>query len=421
MNPQSGAEPGAMPDHVEGSPAEPSAEGGDAAVPVEQFIWDGADAVIESAAANGDPLDELEVSVETRGDEAATRVVIVSEEDDEGETPDSWRRQLISALRDADRDVSSTKARPSEPPPIPPVEIPRRPPIAFVASRSTRAPAPPVERRPRHRMTPVLFGISAAAGLLTIAVPRVANTPETAAQAAASSAQIVTGSLVPAAGDDTLKPIIVNSPVLIRESLSMPRGPQPSLPVGPVIETVRTVPVQIGAPSPSGPQTSETARAIEPPVIPLTLPEATPAPPLDRERLAALIYDEPAAPPEPSAAAIPPPARASVEPAEKTTTARAETHKPAKARSPQVSSAYQRSIRETPRSKSASKKRTPTKTASRSSDKAKWETRRQGLRTSGSTEVKEVEPSTMVKLLKSLNPFASKEEPQARPKKNIFE
>ncbi len=419
MNPQSGAEQGAMPDHVESSPAEPPAERGADVVPVDQFIWDGADGASESAAAEVDDLAELEASVETRDEEAATRIVVVSEEEDE--TSYSWRRQLISALRDADRDASSAKARPSEPPPIPPVEIPRRPPIALVANRQTRVAAPPpVERRPRHRMTPVLFGISAAAGLLTIAVPRVANTPETTAEAAAS-AQIVTGSLIPAAGDDTLKPIIVNSPVLIRESLSTPRGPQTPLPVGPVIETVRTVPVQIGAPAPAGAQTSETARAIEPPVIPLALPEPPPAPPLDRERLAALIYDEPAAPPEPSAVVTPPPASASAEPAEKTTNARPETPKPAKARSPQVSTAYQRSVRETPRTKSASKKRSQTKTASRSSDKAKWETRRQGLRTSGSTEVKEVEPSTMVKLLKSLNPFASKEEAQARPKKNIFE
>jgi hypothetical protein len=112
------------------------------------------------------------------------------------------------------------------------------------------------------------------------------------------------------------------------------------------------------------------------------------------------------------------PTRAPVEPTEKATNEPPETRKPAKARNPQVSNAYQRSIREKPRAKSASKKRA--QTASRFSERVKRNAHR--VRTSAtSTEVKEVEPSTMVKLLKSLNPFASKDDAQARPKKNIFE
>jgi len=410
MSPPSGARSA-----LEAITAEPSATSD---VPMEQFIWEGAPACATAAAVEGNEIkasnQEAATVAPCDSDEAPTRIVVLSE--DEDETSDSWRRQLISALRDADRDASHPALRPNEPPPIPPAEIPRRPPIALVTNRQERGVTPlPAERRPRSRMAPVLFGISAAAGLLAIAVPRVANTPEAAADAAAS-AQMITGALVPAKGDDALKPIIMNSPVLVREGMS--RGPQAALPVGPVIETVRTVPVQIGAPPPAGVQAA--APGIEPPAIPPALPQPPPAPPLDREHLAALIYDEPAAPPAPSAAApLPPATPAPVEPKEKTTSAPpTEPKKPAKVRSPQVSTSYQRSLREKPRAKSASKKRAPTKTASRSSDRAKWDTRRQGLRT---TEVKEVEPSTMVKFLKSLNPFASKEESQARPKKNIFE
>jgi hypothetical protein len=416
MNPQSGTTISA---HIEATSAEQTAETGSAVVPVEQFIWEDAPAPAAATAPEDGILENPAPTPEPSGDdEALTRIVVLSEDEEQEETSDSWRRQLISALRDADRDATSAKARPTEPPPIPPAEIPRRPPIVLAASRQGRGLAPlPVERRPRHRVAPVLFSISAAAGLLTIAVPRTANTPEMAADTA-TSAQIVTGSLIPASGDAALKPIIVNSPVLIREVTS--EGPQAALPVGPVIETVRTVPVQIGAPPPTGAQMSEATSPIGLPAVAPELPQPPPtaAPALDRERLAALIYDEPAAPPAPRATVAPLPAAAPAEPAEKAASAPRETHKPAKARSPQVSSAYQRSIREKPRAKSASKKRAATKTVSRSSDRAKWDTRRQGLRT---TEVKEVEPSTMVKLLKSLNPFAAKEEPQARPKKNIFE
>jgi hypothetical protein len=418
MSPQSGASISA---HIEATAASPSAKADSGAVPVEQFIWENAAAPAESVASEGDERDDQAPTSEASDDseEALTRIVVLFE--DEEETPNSWRRQLISALRDADRDASLTNACLSEPQPIPPVDRPRRPPNALVTSHAARTTTPPpVERRPRHRMTPVLLGISAAAGLLTITLPRAANTPETAAAATASEA-VVTGSLVPAAGEGELKPAFVNSPVLVREGMS--HGPEAALPVGPVIETVRTVPVQIGTRPVADTQMSDVAApAIAQPAAPLASaqPSPTPAPPLDHGRLAALIYDEPAAPPKPSAIAAPPPAPAPVGPAEKAAVAPPEaTKKPAKARNPQVSTAYQRSIRETPRTKKrASKKHTPAKTASRSSDRAKWDTRRQGLRT---TEVKEVEPSTMVKLLKSLNPFASKEESQARPKKNIFE
>lgn len=395
--------------------------------PVEQFIWDNAAAPAETAGPEGDEFHNPEPAPEAADDdEAVTRIVVLSEdEEEEEETGDSWRRQLISALQDSDRDSLHAKTYPAEPPPIPPAEIPRRPPIALVASRAARTPAPlPVERRPRQRMGPVLFSISAMAGLLAAAVPRTANTPETAALAATSDT-VITGSLTPTSGTDELK--IVNSPVMVREVLSP--GAKTTVPVGPVIETVRTVPIQIGSPPQAPVPTPETVAAIEPPAPPVTAPEPAQMPlpsSLDRDGVAALIANKPTAPAEaPAAVAAPAPASpAPVERKEKTASVAPEPDKPAKARTPQVSTAYQRSIREKPRAKSASKKRAPTKTASRSSDRAKWDTRRQGLRTSAaSTEVKEVEPSTMVKLLKSLNPFGSKEQPQANssaPAKNIF-
>lgn len=399
MNPPSGATSA----HAEASPAESSVETG---IPVDQFIWENAGAPAKIAAPEDDENDDPEVAPETPGenDETPTHIVVLSE--DEEETSNSWRRQLISALRDADRDASHTKSHPTEPPSLPPADVPHEPPIALVANRPTRGLAPPpVERRPRNRTTPVLFGISAAVGLLTIALPRTTNAPETATEAATST-PMITGSLVPAAGEGEFKPIILNSPVLIREGMS--RGQATALRVGPVIETVRTVPVQLGTRPQVAVQMSETAPAIEQPAPPLALPQPppTPAPPpsLDRDGMTALIANKPAAPVEPPAAAAPP---VRVEPTEKTASAPPEAAKPAKARSPQVSTAYQRSIRKTPRKKNAGTKRAQTKTANRSSQQAEWNTRRQGLRTSPPPKE---EPSTMVKLLKSMWPFSSKED-----------
>jgi hypothetical protein len=143
----------------------------------------------------------------------------------------------------------------------------------------------------------------------------------------------------------------------------------------------------------------------------------------DRDSTAALIPHQPAAPAPPPAAAAEAPAPSKVPaPIAKPKVGKAAPAKTAApARGTQISTAYEQSA---PTKKPRVQKRnaqSERKTA-QSSQRKQWDTRRQGLRTSAPTsEVSEVEPSTMVKLLKSLNPFASKEESQARPRKNIFE
>ncbi len=385
--------------------------------PMEQFIWENMAASAEVDAPSAPAWEAAR-----HDEEPGPHILVVSDEDQE--PPDSWRRQLISALHDVDRESPDSRAQPTEPPPIPPAEIERRAPIAYAANRAARtsAPAPIVRRTPRYRVGLGLIGLTATAGLLSTALSRPANIPEMTASAA-TPAPFMTGSLAtPTTEAEPFKPIMLNSPVLIREGMS------PTLEavatVGPVIETVRTVPVQLGTRPQAAKQISEPAPAIEQPTAPLAQPQSpTPAPSsLDRDGMTALIANKPSALTEPPAAATPPPeSPARVGPAKKTASALPVREKPAKARTPQVSTAYQRTIREKPRAKSASKKQAPTKTASRSSDRAKWDTRRQGLGTS--TQVKEVEPSTMVKLLKSLNPFGSKEEVQTKDGatvKNIF-
>ncbi len=230
----------------------------------------------------------------------------------------------------------------------------------------------------------------------------------------------------------------MNSPVLVREGMS--RRHQTALPVGPVIETVRTVPVllrrEAAVSEPSVPSTPainlpvvEAPPAADPTPTPAAAdpsPPAAASAPLDRDGLAALTAQPPAAPPptvpplpqaKASQAPSAPVAAAPPEPEKTSPTATRPTPK----RKPQISSSYERSAPKASRESRKRKTQTSKKATARAESK-QWDTRRQGLRTSAPTnEVKEVEPSTMVKLLKSLNPFASKGESQDRPKKNIFE
>lgn len=387
---------------------------------MEEFIWENRTTPAEIDAPGAARYDE----------EPGTHILIVSDEDQE--PADSWRRQLISALHDVDRESPDNRAQPTEPPPIPPAEIERRAPIAYAPNRAARmsAPAPIVRRTPRYRIGIGLLGITATAGLLSTALSRPANIPEMAAGVTAPG-PIITGSLVTSGAEtEVFKPIILNSPVLVREGLSSTLDA--ATPVSPVIETVRTVPVQLGTQPHAALPAAEEAPTIAPSAAPLAShqPSPIPAPPaLDRDSMAALIANHPAAPSAPPTAAVEPPAAPPlpVPKAQAKPVSTKRANKAPAARGTQISTAYEKA---TPATKPQAQKRraNPERKAAQrsktaqSSQSKQWDTRRQGLRTSApSSEVKEVEPSTMVKLLKSLNPFASKEESQARPKKNIFE
>jgi hypothetical protein len=363
--------------------------------PVEQFIWDD---VTPEAASNEE--------------ETLRRIVVVSDETDETDDPsDSWRRQLISALHDSDRESAHVKSLPAEPPPIHPLETMRRAPRALVPNRPPRLAQPiRIERRPRHRTRWALLGASAAAGLLSIVVPRATNAPEMAANAA-SPQPLITGSLAAAvAEEDVFKPTMFNSPVLVREVL--PPKPEGKTTVPPAIETVRTVPVPLESrPQAMTPVAPEVA-VIEQPVASSSSdqpPPVTASVPHDRDALAALT----------SQPAIPPPQPPTVQP-EPPEVEQPQAPAKSAARGKQISSSYERAL---PKKKqqAQARKQTPRanqKTASRSRE-AQWQPNRQGL---SSSQPQQVEPSTMAKILKSLNPFASKDEPQKAPApaKNIF-
>jgi hypothetical protein len=433
MNPPSGPikSAGLQDQPASAGPAEPTTvTTATVSAPMEQFIWENG---ITSAEVDAPSAPAPETA---HHDEAtAPHILVVSDEDEE--PLDSWRRQLISALHDADRESPDSRAQPTEPPPIPPAEIERRAPIAYAASRAARtiAPAPIVRRTPRYRIGVGLIGLTATAGVLSTALSRPANIPEMSASAA-TPAPFMTGSLsTPTADEQSLKPIMLNSPVLVREGMS------PTLeavaPVGPMIETVRTVPVQLGTRPQAALPAAEATPAIAPPAAQLASPQPPPPPPpapappaLDRDSMAALITDQPAAPAPPPATAVEPPttqriaapeAQPKPQPSPRAKTATT-------ARGAQISTAYEKASpatkpqaqkrRANPERKSAQNSKT-----AQSSQRKQWDTRRQGLRTSSaSNEVKEVAPSTMVKLLKSLNPFGSKEEPQTTTSspKNIF-
>ncbi|MBN9264152.1 MAG: hypothetical protein J0I75_06190, partial [Hyphomicrobium sp.] len=143
------------------------------------------------------------------------------------------------------------------------------------------------------------------------------------------------------------------------------------------------------------------------------------SPPVNQDGLAALIAQPSAVPPhKPPAAPAQtpsPPAGAAPERQTSPTTAAPEPHAAAAApattsknarRTPQIASSYTRAA---PKARKQASKRT-TRAASKSASQTKqaqWETRRQGLRTAPPPAE---EPSTVVKVLKSLWPFSSDED-----------
>ncbi|WP_072386223.1 hypothetical protein [Hyphomicrobium sp. CS1BSMeth3] len=431
MNPPSGVNMSAGPDAGPNSPdADERTSSSSALVPMEQYIWESAESPAGECAAPTDAREDAAYVIEPNTDQEAPlpRILMLSDDDDEPQAPDAeprdeWRRQFISALHDADREPSSPPPapEPEAPPPIPYVEPPQRtPPRSFTPNRPARILAPlPVARAPRHRIGLSLLGISAAAGLLSATLPRSANVPEAPADAAGPPVVLALSQQnAPEADSDVIKPVMFNSPVLVREGAAPVAGaPAAALPV---IETVRTVPVPLSreARAPAEPASQQAAlldRSPEPSAAPAAAPAS---PPVNQDSLAALIAQPSAVPPhKPPAQALPPPAAVAPERQTSPTASAATPEPPAAAaapattsknarRTPQIASSYTRAA---PKARKQASKRT-TRTTSKSASQTKqaqWETRRQGLRTAPPPAE---EPSTVVKVLKSLWPFSSDED-----------
>jgi len=243
------------------------------------------------------------------------------------------------------------------------------------------------------------------AALLSAVLPRTTNHPETA-KAATSVPMVLAGTQHKAvvADSDALGPVMFNAPVLVREGAARQPAaalPIPSVPELPVIETLRTVPVFLGRePTGAAPPMSWTPSASQP-LAPMPGTQPAPAaapPPLDRDSLTTLVARPPATPPHEQVGAKP---------------HSAEEPRPS-ARSPRISSPYERKL---PAHTQQAKKRAPQaskKTVSQTRQ-AQWQSGRQGLRTATPPE----EPSTMVKLLKSLNPFSSNERATKTNRSNL--
>mgnify|MGYP001137649008 CR=1 FL=1 len=430
MNPPSGVNMSAGPDAGPTSPdADERTSPSSALATMEQYIWESAESPADESAARTDAPEDAAYIIEPNPDQEAPlpRILVLSDDDDEPqaldpEPRDEWRRQFISALHDADREPSSPPPapEPETPPPIPYVEPPQRtPPRSFTPNRPARILAPlPVARTPRHRIGLSLLGISAAAGLLSATLPRSANVPEAPADAAGSPVVLALSQQnAPEADSDVIKPVMFNSPVLVREGTAPVAGaPAAALPV---IETVRTVPVPLAreARAPTEPASQQAAlldRSPEPSAAPAAAPAS---PPVNQDGLAALIAQPSAVPPHkpPAAPAQTPPAAVAPE---RETSPTATTPEPPVAaaalattsknarRTPQIASSYTRAA---PKARKQASKRT-TRAASKSASQTKqaqWETRRQGLRTAPPPAE---EPSTVVKVLKSLWPFSSDED-----------
>jgi hypothetical protein len=425
---------------------------------MEQFIWGASQAsfIWEDAEASGEA--SVTCADEPSDEADLPRIVVLANDEDEDEAAepdDDWRRQLISALQDSDREKSS-------PPPLPELEV--GPPLPYVPpaqrlpprtfARPTRIAAPaPIERSPRNRAGISLLGVSAAAGLLAAALPQSTNVQDSAIAASPPFAFTSVHAKVPTEDGNTFKPVMFNSPVLVREGGTPPASPASAQ--QPAIEMVRTIPVQLGreAQAAQSPTVVET-RADLPPEPTLTLkPEFAPEPappPLDRNSLAALTTEPPAslppmlAPPGQtsithSAAHAAPERTAAISPslpAAPPQAARAEPPAPAApersaaiqappptsssvTRTPQISTAVESEGRKPPRQAARKKPKAASKTATKTAAKTKstttktaarapnpqWESRRQGLRTTPPPPAEE--PSTVTKLLKSLWPFSS--------------
>jgi len=249
-----------------------------------------------------------------------------------------------------------------------------------------------------------LIGTTAVATLLSAVLPHATNLSDRMVNAASATAVIV-GVPEKALADEggTLKPVMF-SPVLIREGIAP--SPKDAAPVLPVIETVRTVPIQLGRPP--APDTS-TPFANESPELTAVSPPAPTTPSLDREGLTLLTAVPPASAPMtpvPRAQEIAPAAPQAPEPP---------AAAPMPRRAPQIATSYEHAPPKAPKQARKRPPRSDTKTASRTRP-AQWETQRQGLRTAPPPAE---EPSTMSKLVKSLWPFSSKDGSTATSKSNL--
>jgi hypothetical protein len=381
-------------------------------VPMEQFIWP------------SPPSDEPARFTAPRAEPDSLPHILSLLDDEEPTDADAWRRQFISALRDLDREDAAPPPAPEPPSEMPPllpyVAAPRRVSQRTpVPSRSARLLAlAPLTRRTRLRVATPMLGAVAVAALLSVAVPRTTNHPETAGSATSQS-MVLAASPHKSVADasDVLGPVMFNAPVLVREGAAppppsaMPNVPMPALPV---IETVRTVPVFLdrdaGASAPPMPWTPSAGQPLAPMPALQPAPAAAPSP-LDRDSLTTLVGRPPAAHPPPPAASETAPAAAAPQ---KQAEAKPPVDEPhASERAPRISSSYERSA---PTATKQARKRPSraTKKASTRTRQAQWQSRRQGLRTAPPPPAEE--PSTMVKFLKSLNPFSPKEDDSAAAK-----
>lgn len=366
---------------------------------MEQFIWPNPALPPAIADDTLNPASHKPAGIAAPGAEpdALPRIVTLHD-DEEPADADAWRRQFISALRDVDREDA-----PPPPAPEPTLEI--LPPLQYLAephraasrasssSRAARLPMlAPLIRKPRHRVAVPLLGAAAMVGLFSMLLPGTANNSETG-KAATIVPMVLAGKQHEAAIADSaaLGPVMFNAPVLVREGAA----PQQAAEVAelPVIETLRTVPVFIGreagAEALPMPWTPSASQPLAPMPAPQPAPAAAPSP-LDRDSLTTLAARPPAAPQQ-QAEAKPPVEEPRVSQQSPQHTASHEPRAPAA-----TQQARKRPIRAIRKADSQTRN-------------AKWQSHRRGLRTAPPPE----EPSTMVKLLKSLNPFASKEDDTA--------
>jgi hypothetical protein len=389
---------------------------------MEQFIRESVETPTNADvhASEADPAEIAVFIMETEAghEPPLPRIIVLSDDEDEDEAHephDEWRRQLISALQDSDRQA------PSPAPPLPEPET--QPLLPYIEPRprlSSRTLVPgrparivtsaPVERAPRHRVGLSILGVSATTALLCATLPHTTDMADHAASTASATVVAASGLDKPSADESgTFKPVMFNSPVLVREGISL--APKISASVLPVIETVRTVPVPLGRlaeVSPvSAPLMARTDQRPEPAAAPAPAP--TP-PPLDRDRLAALTADPPTAPPRAPVLEAPAVEQTPAPPAAATPERRATAEPPTAPirtrHTPQIATSYERVASQTPKRARKQPSRSDTRTASRTKPAQQWETRRQGLRTAPPPAE---EPSTMSKLVKSLWPFSSKE------------
>jgi hypothetical protein len=388
----------------------PSTATGTPLVPMEAFIWQDANlpAGNTEAAAGPAQVDNAPELDAPHGDGAASPRIVMSPVE-APEPDDGWRRQFISALKDVDRESANPPPLTGTPPPLPYINVPRRPPPRSLAPNHPAGipERAPLARVPRHRDGLSLLGLSAAAGLLSVVLPYATDMPETANTAAGSPLVLTSTHKAPAPDSDVFKPVIFNAPVLVREGIApiSPAAP----PVLPVIETVRTVPVKLGREPIERGAAAPLAAVIERPAAPAPAPQPTPAAaplPLDRDGLTTLVAEPPTQQPAAATAPPPPPIAHRQKPAAQPP--RAETSAPRRA--PRISTSYKRTASKATKQAGKRSARPASKSANRTRQ-AQWETRRHGLRTTPPPE-----PSTLQKIVKWIWPWSQPESTGKSPR-----